>query len=200
MLCLKNMDELMELELDPPEMNGDGDRVYAASHACACNPLKKSHYPKDWTPANCAFTTQHSDPDKAQKEGASPLAGISCPNGGLQVVNPSTGVYDKILQTLQDGDLTDSYEFADQSLLGERFHGRWVTIPYIYNALKTLRWQGVHDAIWRDDQVKNVHYILSPKPWDETLETAAEESHKWWIHTNTERIAAEKSNGINDGF
>lgn len=118
----------------------------------------------------------------------------------MQVVNPSTGVYDKILQTLQDGDLTDSYEFADQSLLGERFHGRWVTIPYIYNALKTLRWQGVHDAIWRDDEVKNVHYILSPKPWDETLETAAEESHKWWIHTNIERIAAEKSNGINDGF
>jgi len=200
MLVLKNMDELMVLELDPPEMGGDGNRVYAASHACACNPLKKPHYPKDWVPENCAFTSQHNDPDKAQTEGAPPTAGIACPNGGLQVVNPSKGVFDKILATLQDQDLTSSYEFADQSLLGERFHGRWVTIPYIYNALKTMRWKGVHDAIWRDDEVKNIHYILSPKPWDETIETAADESHKWWIKLNDERVVGDKASGIEDGF
>ena len=200
MLVLKNMDELLDLELDPPEMGGDGNKVFAASHACACNPLKKPHYPKDWVPENCAFTSQHGDPDKAQKEGASPLAGIACPNGGLQVVNPSKGIFDKIVQTLKDDTLTGSYEFADQSLLGERFHGRWVAIPYIYNALKTMRWKGVHDAIWRDDEVKNMHYILSPKPWDETIETAKDETHKWWIRTNDERKAEEKARGIDDGF
>jgi hypothetical protein len=48
MLVLKNMDELMELELDPASAAGKGDRVFAASHACVCNPLKKPHYPKDW--------------------------------------------------------------------------------------------------------------------------------------------------------
>ena len=48
MLVLQNMDELMELELDPPSMEGKGDRVFGASHACVCNPLKKPHYPKDW--------------------------------------------------------------------------------------------------------------------------------------------------------
>lgn len=48
MLVLQNMDELMELELDAPELNGNGDRVFAASHACVCNPLKKPHYPVDW--------------------------------------------------------------------------------------------------------------------------------------------------------
>jgi alpha-N-acetylglucosamine transferase len=48
MLVLKNMDELMELELDPPSLQGKGDRVFAASHACVCNPLKKPHYPKNW--------------------------------------------------------------------------------------------------------------------------------------------------------
>lgn len=48
MLVLKNMDELMELELDPPSMAGKGDRVFAATHACVCNPLKKEHYPQDW--------------------------------------------------------------------------------------------------------------------------------------------------------
>lgn len=200
MLVLKNMDELMDLELDPPEANGDGNRVFAASHACACNPLKKPHYPKDWVPENCAFTSQHNDPDKAQKEGAPPTAGIACPNGGLQVVNPSKGIYDKILDTLQNGDLTASYDFADQSLLGERFSGRWITIPYIYNALKTMRSKGVHDAIWRDDEVKNIHYILSPKPWDETEETASNESHLWWIKLNDERVAKDKAKGVQDGF
>lgn len=48
MLVLRNMDELMDIELDPPEMEGKGNRVFAASHACVCNPLKKKHYPADW--------------------------------------------------------------------------------------------------------------------------------------------------------
>lgn len=48
MLVLQNMDELMELELDAPEVAGKGQRVFAAGHACVCNPLKKKHYPADW--------------------------------------------------------------------------------------------------------------------------------------------------------
>lgn len=200
MLVLRNMDELMELELDLPEMNGEGNRVYAASHACACNPLKKPHYPKDWVPENCAFTTQHNIPNEAQTEGPPATAGIGCPNGGLVVCNPGQGTYDKILQTLKDDTLTSSYEFADQSLLGERFYGRWVGLPYVYNALKTLRWKGVHHQIWRDEEVKNIHYILSPKPWEETIETVTDETHRWWFEVNQERMTWEKSRGIEDGF
>ena len=200
MLVLRNMDELMEMELDSPDMMGEGKRVYAASHACACNPLKKPHYPKNWVPANCAFTTQHEKSDEAQHAGPPSTAGIGSPNGGLVVVNPSTDIYDKILQTLKDGKLTGAYEFADQSLLGERFYGRWVGLPYKYNALKTLRWEGVHHQIWRDDEVKNVHYILEPKPWDEKLSETKDESHRWWHKANEERLAAEKAHGIDDGF
>jgi hypothetical protein len=200
MMVLKNMDELMEMELDAPDMNGDGNRVYAASHACACNPLNKPHYPKHWVPENCGFTVQHSDPESAQVDGPPPTAGIGCPNGGLVACNPSQGTYDKILQAMQDGDLTSSYDFADQSLLGERFYGRWVGLSYIYNALKTMRWKGVHDAIWRDDRVKNIHYILSPKPWDEKYEDIQDETHKWWHHTNNERLKDERERGIEDGF
>ena len=48
MLVLRNMDELMEMELDPPSEAGSGNSVFAASHACVCNPLNKPHYPKDW--------------------------------------------------------------------------------------------------------------------------------------------------------
>ena len=200
MLVRKNMDELMELRLDPPELQGNGDRVYAASHACACNPLKKPHYPKHWVPENCAFTTQHNAPDTAQHEGPPPTAGICCPNGGLVVCNPCTAIYDKIMDTLKNGDLTSSYDFPDQSLLGERFYGRWVGLPYIYNALKMMKWSGVHDAIWRDGEVKNVHYGLSPKPWEENPAEPRDGSNVWWHEINAERLEQERSKGIKDGF
>ena len=200
MLVLQNMDELMEIELDGSEQGGDGKRVFAASHACACNPLKKPHYPENWTPENCAFTTQHDSPDEAQTTGASATAGISSPNGGLVVVIPSQGTYDQILQVLKNGDKTANYDFADQALLGDVFYDRWIALPYIYNALKTLRWQGVHHPIWRDGRVKNIHYILSPKPWDEKAGETSEETHTWWHEMNASRRAKEETAGIKDGF
>lgn len=203
MCCLRNMDELMDIPLDGAEKAGKGDRVFAASHACVCNPLKKPHYPKDWVPENCAFTSQHGEPERAQKEGAGPNAGLAMPNGGLQVVVPSAEVYDRITEALSS-DATDSYEFSDQSLLSDLFPGRWVAIPYIYNALKTLRWKGVHDAIWRDAEVKNIHYILSPKPWDENEEDKRKEgrdgSNQWWWDITEKRRKEEKANGIDDGY
>jgi hypothetical protein len=135
------------------------------------------------------------------------------PNGGLQVVNPSKRVYDLITDRMSD-ETVMSYDFADQSLLGDLFNGRWVALPYIYNALKTLRWEGVHSEIWRDDEVKNVHYILSPKPWDEDEKRRKEEgdsrggkvgkgrdeSHIWWWTFNEERKETERKKGIDDGF
>ncbi len=48
MMVMRNMDELMDIELDAPDSEGKGNRVFAASHACVCNPKKKPHYPKDW--------------------------------------------------------------------------------------------------------------------------------------------------------
>jgi len=82
-------------------------------------------------------------------------------------------------------------------LLADCFPGRWVSLPYVYNALKTMRWKGVHDVIWRDAEVKNVHYLLSPKPWDETEEDIKsrgerEEIHAWWWEVNDARLASEK--------
>ena len=151
-------------------------------------------------PENCAFTTQHSDPEKAQTTGAPPTAGFGMPNGGLQVVNPSLTLYNDILSHLKDSSAINNYEFADQSLLSDLFEGRWVTLPYIYNALKTIAWEGVHKPIWRDDKVKNIHYILSPKPWDEKEGEETYETHKWWTSVNKERVAEEKKEGIEDGF
>ncbi|KAL4809652.1 glycosyl transferase family protein [Aspergillus unguis] len=200
MVVLQNMDELMDLELDPPAVGGSGTRVFAAAHACVCNPLHRSHYPKDWVPANCAYTTQHAAPNDAQKIGAPAATGLGIPNGGLQVVNPSQDIYDKIIAQLATP-ATSSYEFADQSLLADMFHGRWVALPYDYNALNTIRWKGVHDAIWRDEEIKNIHYILSPKPFEETADQRRQDpSHEWWYILNEERLEKEKESGLNDGF
>ncbi|KAI9167794.1 Galactinol synthase 4 [Paramyrothecium foliicola] len=209
MLVRRNMDELMELELDPPAVSETGDRetsrrVFAAGHACVCNPRRFPHYPKDWTPENCALTHQHDDPEAAQTQGIDPSVGpLGFMNGGLQVVNPSKVLYDQIIEYMEAEAV--NMDFADQSLLSDLYRGRWVALPYVYNALKTLRWKGVHDAIWRDDQVKCVHYILNPKPWDEMDEsgewTETDEPNRWWVDMNRERKAAEKAAGVpNDGF
>lgn len=154
---------------------------------------------EDRIPENCAFTSQHDKPDLAQKEGAPPDFGLGMPNGGLQVVNPSSAVYNIILEQLSN-ETSMSYDFADQSLLGDLFNGRWVALPYIYNALKTLRVEGVHHQIWRDDEVKNIHYILSPKPWDEEPGKCSNENHEWWWTVNNERLNEEKQKGLVDGF
>lgn len=116
------------------------------------------------------------------------------------MVNPSKNLYDQILHSLTSSSKVENYEFADQSLLSDLFWGRWVPLPYTYNALKTLRWEGVHSPIWRDERVKNIHYILSPKPWDEKLGEESNETHTWWLKANEERIADEKGSGISDGF
>jgi len=160
-------------------------------------------------PSNCAFTNQHSDPDAAQTTGAPPTAGLAMPNGGLQVVNPSQEIYDTILARLSTPSATQNYEFADQSLLADTFPGRWVTLPYVYNALKTMRWKGVHDVIWRDENIKNIHFLLSPKPWDESEEVRKgigeaaknrDPTNAWWWEVTEERRKEEKSRGVDDGF
>ncbi len=152
------------------------------------------------TPENCPFTTQHNDPEKAQRQGAPPTAGLGMPNGGLQVVNPSKVLYDLIMERMMSSSAIESYEFADQSLLSDLFYGRWVALPYTYNALKTMRWKDVHVPIWRDDEVKNIHFLLSPKPWDETPGAESNESHKWWWTYNHERLEKETKAGIEDSY
>ena len=139
---------------------------------------------------------QHDKPDVAQTEGMPASAGLGIPNGGLQVVAPSQKIYDLIIENLKSPS-TANYEFADQSLLGDLFSGRWVALPYTYNALKTLR--DCHQPIWRDNEVKNVHYILD-KPWDHKSQDEQHFTHDWWHDINADRLAAEEKQGVADGF
>ena len=68
--------------------------------------------------------------------------------------------------------------------------------PYIYNALKTLR--TAHAQIWKDEGVKNVHFILG-KPWDDKDKiNSAEDTHAWWWKVDAERQRKEKAAGLQE--
>ena len=107
-------------------------------------------------------------------------------------------LYDLIQQRMASDSGVMELEFADQSLLLDLFSDRWVSLPYTYNALKTSR--ETHAAIWRDNEVKNMHFLLSPKPWDEKLGEESHPTHRLWIEANAERQREESQNGIDDGF
>lgn len=211
MLPLKSMDELLDdaflpLDTPPSESTSEphdatvavGTRVLAAGHACTCNPFKHSHYPSTWTPASCGFTALHADPALAQTSGGAP-GPLGVLNSGLLVLRPSAVYYALIHEHMQLHGA--KYIFPDQDVVANTFPGRWVPLPYVYNALKPLRFKGVHDSIWRDDSVKNIHYILAPKPWDRDEhdeKNVQNELDWWWIEANKKRKAAEEASGISD--
>jgi lipopolysaccharide biosynthesis glycosyltransferase len=96
-------------------------------------------------------------------------------NSGLLVVNPSLKIFSQIRTAINTPKLVNKYDFPDQGLLSDIYAGRWVPLPYIYNALKTMRWEGIHSTIWRDDCVKVVHYIFANKPWNHLAEPTPDE-------------------------
>ena len=57
-------------------------------------------------------------------------------------------------------------------------------MPWVYNALKTLR--VVHKNLWRDDEVRCLHYILTDKPWNarvqegDVVDDLTEMDKGWW--------------------
>lgn len=98
--------------------------------------------------------------------------------------NPSEELYAEIERFLDEDPRIETFLFADQDLLATLFEGKWKALPYYYNALKTLR--TVHQNLWRDEDVKNVHYILDDKPWnwkpnqDGPPESEYREVNLWW--------------------
>lgn len=177
MMFMRNMDELLDIELAE-----DG---IAAAHACACNPHKYPHYPADWTPKNCA----HSSVAHPTGITSPPVITESSPrpylllNSGVVVLNPSQELFDSIENFLITSPLVPTFSFPDQDLLAEFFKGRWKVLPWCYNALKTLR--TIHQPLWRDEEVRCLHYILSVKPWHSPPGTGGqyEEMNVWWRDT-----------------
>ena len=121
-------------------------------------------------------------------------------NSGLLVTVPSAAVYNLITKQMEDSEAMQKYDFPDQGLLSDVFMDRWVPLPYVYNALKTLRWKDIHTTIWRDDRVKNVHYIFGPKPWDTKLGEVDELPFAWWHEMNQKRKVVEQASDITDSL
>ena len=145
MLVTQHMDELFSLDL--------AGGAIAACHACRCNPNRIPSYPVDWTPQNCAYTPGADVPDKYL-------------NGGLLVLEPDEAVFGDMLKTLAEVDDLSRYPFAEQDFLNEYYDGRWLPLPYVYNALKTLPF--VHPSLWDPAAVKNIHFIID-KPGPQRL-------------------------------
>ncbi|KAI9457740.1 nucleotide-diphospho-sugar transferase [Russula earlei] len=177
MLVLRNMDELMEIGLP-------ADWI-AAAHVCACNPRKFAHYPVDWIPTNCPYTplvhpSGHTQPLSIQPSSPRPHTLL---NSGLVVLTPSATLARAIVDFLRESPLVPTFIFPDQDALAAFFQGRWKPLPWVYNALKTLR--VIHKNIWRDEEVRCLHYILSDKPWNARVREGdivgdMTEVDKWW--------------------
>lgn len=179
MLPVQNMDELMVLNLP-------NKTWIAAAHACVCNPQRISHYPSTWVPENCAYTNTTTF---ACFHGESDNNKLNYFNSGLIVLTPDTQNFNRMVNYLNSIPDLNIYPFPDQDFLNEIFDNKWIQLPFVYNALKTLQW--CHKPMWDMQYIKNVHYILT-KPWDIDLnqETSELESiykplyEVWWSSYN----------------
>ncbi|KAK1780271.1 nucleotide-diphospho-sugar transferase [Copromyces sp. CBS 386.78] len=172
-VILQNIDDLMTLDL--PE-----DHI-ACVHACTCNPRKLAHYPQDWIPKNCPFTS------------ANPQTGSPAPihptsprthhllNSGTVVLTPSIPQFDALIDAIETHPDVPHMVFPDQDMLAIVYRDKWKPLPYVYNALKPMR--DCHANLWKDEDVKVLHYILD-KPWeskDFDREDKVQSTHMlWW--------------------
>lgn len=134
------------------------------------------------TPENCAHTSViHpsgiTSPPKITE--TSPRT-YHLLNSGLVILNPSKELSDSVKHFLFTSPEVPTFSFPDQDLLAAFFKGKWKVLPYCYNALKTLRI--IHQPLWRDEEIRCLHYILHDKPWTIPPGGAGEyeETHSWW--------------------
>lgn len=163
---------------------GDGMRVMAV-HTCVCNLDHDSWAPDDWKPENCAMT-RPTAPDQLATVAPQP-ATLGNFNSGTFVYRPSAALSRFVKAKFEElgNKKLRAMKFPDQDFLNEAFDGRWSSLSWKTNALKT--WRYWHTNIWRDDQVAVLHYIVD-KPWaarvseDGTAGYLGKdgETHKWW--------------------
>lgn len=180
MMILKSMDSIFDITLP-------ADDWLAASPVCCCNVDRDPWAPADWVPANCSYTNQKHPEALSQRTPVS----LQCKpthrllNGGTFLFVPSAHMWRSMLDFFNTSPSLAEFKFPDQDFLAEFFRGRWLSIGWQYNALKTMRY--FHPNIWRDDQVVCLHYIVD-KPWarrigdDGTAGYRGRDgiTHRWW--------------------
>lgn len=178
----RNMDELFDLQLPSHEW-------IAACHSCVCNLDHDSWAASNWTRKNCAYTPL-SHPSAL--DNAIPTPTDDGPphthallNGGVFLFHPSPGLWSRIIKFFHTSPELSTFLFPDQDFLAAFFVHKWIPLSWRYNAIKTMRqW---HTNIWRDDEVKALHYIVD-KPWARRIASDGIAghlgrdgvTHSWW--------------------
>ncbi len=178
----KNMDDIFDIALP-------GNEWIAAAHACVCNLDHDAWAPKNWIRENCAYTPLQYP---AALEKGTPIPASSAPpdtyallNGGVFLYRPSDSLWKTMYHHFQTSPELSTYQFPDQDFLASFFRQKWLSLPWKYNALKTMKqW---HTNVWRDDEVCGLHYIVD-KPWEKRTATDGigghlgrdGPTHSWW--------------------
>lgn len=178
----KNMDDLFSFELP-------GDDWIAACHSCVCNLDHDGFAPGNWSRKNCAYTLL-SHPTALTKgypvpPTASPPETHTLINGGVFLYHPSPALWEAMHNHFLTSKELSTYQFPDQDFFAAFFLHKWASLPWKYNALKTMKqW---HADIWRDNEVCGLHYIVD-KPWQRRIASDGigghlgrdGETHSWW--------------------
>jgi inositol 3-alpha-galactosyltransferase len=187
MLVFRNMDELFDIEMPGPDW-------IAAVHSCVCNDDKVSWAHDVSIDDGCAFdglthpeALKHPNPvptTEQIKQGQGKKT-YTLFNSGLFVFTPYQELWDSMITYFNTTPLLTTFLFADNDFFAEYFRDKWMSVGYQYNATKTVRaW---HPQMWRDDEVRNLHYVAD-KPWtgrigtDEKAGKSEKDrvTHRWW--------------------
>lgn len=200
MLVFRNMDEIFDTKL-PSHPEGTG---IAANHVCVCNLDRDKWAPEDWNEENCAFRGRSHpqaliNPPPVPKTGEGKQTHTLL-NSGLFLFEPSHETWEKMLDFLNTSPLLKDYLFPDQDFLADFFRDRWTSVGWQYNALKT--WRYWHPEIWRDEEVRNLHYIVD-KPWSKRVGKDGKAgylgndgiTHGWWWTEYERWVEARKEMG-----
>jgi hypothetical protein len=169
------------VRLQPPETQALSCRLVCTSTQLHRSTLMQSNR----IPENCAYTPMvHpaalTHPTVIAESSPRPYGLL---NSGLVVLKPSLEISNAITDYLSTSPLVPTFSFPDQDLLAAFFKGRWKPLPWCYNALKTLR--VIHKPLWRDEEIRCLHYILDDKPWHARVGKIGaggdyEEPNRWW--------------------
>ncbi|RPB03296.1 nucleotide-diphospho-sugar transferase [Choiromyces venosus 120613-1] len=152
MTVVRNMDEIFNLDIPK-------DWV-AANHACVCNIDKADWADPDWRIVHKPLKHPEALAHPTLILPTSPRTHLLL-NSGLVVLHPSKKL------------------FEDMDFIAVFFCDHWLPIGYQYNAIKTARYK--HPEMWRDLEVKNVHYIVKkPSSVGRSIGERDEVLHGWW--------------------